>query len=430
MSKVVKVYNGDYKIAVEEGGTIYLDTGTEVGTTIVTGDLQVKGTTTTVNSTEVTIEDNIIILSANNPGPGLPNGDPIYGLSGIEIERGSSSNVRWVYDENITWDLGPISSVTQNLGTFYAKAGNQLLPLHTPGIDSPSTLYLYPGGSGTVSVTNTVDYEERIWYYTGTPSVITPDANGAVTQQDDNIPNAKAVVDYVDYIFNSQFAAKIAEGDTFVETIDEYHSIGSVVSIQPGISTVIRTNGQHGFTVTDTVTVSGVDAAGDNIENLNGTNIGIIEIISPTALRLDADTSGGTVSTYVPNSGIISKTGYTEARVKIQVDGVNNVDFFSDRVDIEDLTIEDTSISVNTTGQILTLSAPGGGSVRVNDVFEISKTPHDSDPLLDPAYSTDSIKLYAKDRRAGKVGLYYVNNDNVRDEIVSKNRSLLFSMLF
>ena len=48
MSKVLKVENGNYKVTVQSGGTITLDTGVETGTTIVTGDLEVKGTTTTV----------------------------------------------------------------------------------------------------------------------------------------------------------------------------------------------------------------------------------------------------------------------------------------------------------------------------------------------------------------------------------------------
>jgi len=48
MSRVVNVYNGDYKVAVQDGGNITLDTGNLEGNVIVTGNLEVKGTTTTV----------------------------------------------------------------------------------------------------------------------------------------------------------------------------------------------------------------------------------------------------------------------------------------------------------------------------------------------------------------------------------------------
>ena len=61
MSKYLRIGNGDYNIVTKEGGEITLDTtdgllnGT--GKVIVTGDLEVKGDTQTINSTVV---ENII----------------------------------------------------------------------------------------------------------------------------------------------------------------------------------------------------------------------------------------------------------------------------------------------------------------------------------------------------------------------------------
>ena len=40
MSRVLRVYNSDHKIAVQDGGTITLDTGDLVGTTVITGNLE------------------------------------------------------------------------------------------------------------------------------------------------------------------------------------------------------------------------------------------------------------------------------------------------------------------------------------------------------------------------------------------------------
>jgi hypothetical protein len=34
------------------------------------------------------------------------------------------------------------------------------------------------------------------------------------------------------------------------------------------------------------------------------------------------------------------------------------------------------------------------------------------------------------DQDAGKTGLYFINAEETRDELVSKNRALLFGMLF
>lgn len=59
----------------------------------ITGNLTVNGTTTTVNSTNTTIADPLYIL--NNGQTGTPTKD-----SGFVIERGSSNNVAWIWDES------------------------------------------------------------------------------------------------------------------------------------------------------------------------------------------------------------------------------------------------------------------------------------------------------------------------------------------
>lgn len=59
---------------------------------ILNGDLTVNGTTTTVNTTEVNVGDNIILLNTDEAG--TPSQD-----SGIEIERGTSTNVQFIWNE-------------------------------------------------------------------------------------------------------------------------------------------------------------------------------------------------------------------------------------------------------------------------------------------------------------------------------------------
>lgn len=73
-------------------------TGTINGAALVlTGDLTVSGTTTSVNSNTVEIGDSILTLNSDEAGTPSQNG-------GIEIERGTSDNVRFVWDEtNDQW---------------------------------------------------------------------------------------------------------------------------------------------------------------------------------------------------------------------------------------------------------------------------------------------------------------------------------------
>lgn len=437
MSRVLRVYNSDYKIAVEDGGTITLDTGDLVGNTVVTGNLEVQGTTTTVDSTTVTIADNIIVLSSGTVGSGLPAS--VDYISGFEIDRGSAPKVEWIYDENISWELGG----TSGTGTFYAMRGRgtggaQKLPLHTTGIVSPSTLYV-DTGAGVISVTNSAaNYEERIWSYSG--GVITPDGTGNIIQDDDNVPNAKAVKDYVDYIFGNELYSSIAQGNTTVEVIDEQHVIADVTEIESsGAYTTITVNGQHGFTVADTVDISGVASGGDAIENLNGTGIAITAIISATTFRVAVDTRGGNTSNYVTNSGSISKTGYVESRAKVEVEGVNIANFYNNRFEVDGIKVQDTEISTTASNEDLILSAPGTGSVKIKDILELTPTPWDGDPLSEPLAPDSGVKLYslsASDSSGfqagtvGDTGIYFVNSNENRDELIAKNRALLFSMIF
>ena len=73
---------------------------------VVTGDLTVSGNTTTVNTTQILLEDNLITLNSGEAGTPSTN-------AGIEIERGTSTNVALQWNETTdTWQ-------TTNDGTNY-----------------------------------------------------------------------------------------------------------------------------------------------------------------------------------------------------------------------------------------------------------------------------------------------------------------------
>ena len=86
MSKTLNVNIGNYKVKVPDGGTITLDTGS-TGNVIATGNLQVAGTQTTVNSQNLDITDNIIVLNKGESGQGITEN-----TSGIQIDRGTASD--------------------------------------------------------------------------------------------------------------------------------------------------------------------------------------------------------------------------------------------------------------------------------------------------------------------------------------------------
>ena len=95
---------------------------------IVAGNLEIKGTTTTVDTTNLAIADNLIVLNSNHTGA------PLSTLrSGLEIERGSATNAKLQYNESTDqWEFtGPKTgtlAVTDdiNAGTITISAGTDL----------------------------------------------------------------------------------------------------------------------------------------------------------------------------------------------------------------------------------------------------------------------------------------------------------------
>mgnify|MGYP006271730799 CR=1 FL=1 len=430
MPKVLKSYNTDYKIASRPGGEITLDTGLETGTVIVTGNLQVNGDTTTVNTTDLEIEDNLIVLNRGELS------DKVTGnTAGIEIDRGSSVPARWVYDEQVEWALGG----TQGQGTFYAEKGanGQKLPLNTPGIVSQGNLYI-DTAEGVISVTGTVDYEESVFNYE--QGVIAPDVDGSIIKNDDHIPNAKGLVDFISYSFANNLQPSIQEGNTKVEAIDETHSISQILSLNPlgTSSTVLATSNPHGFTQTDVLDISGVDGNGDPIENLNDTNIEILEIINQFSFRIAKSIIGGSVASYIANSGTVTKSVSQETKVLVTVAGIDVGEFYQDRFRTEDIEIKNNEIKSIVTDDDLILKASNKGVVKIDDVLELAAFPWDGDSEI-PQPPTDGARIFTtqsnisgkfEDQTLGKSGIFFVNSNQTQDELISRNRSLLYSMLF
>ena len=100
---------------------------------VVSGNLDIRGTTTTIDTTNLTIEDNLIILNGNQTGT------PSTALrSGLEIERGDASNAKFQFNENtdeweftgpktgtlaVTGDIGN-ATITLTAGTDLSTGGN------------------------------------------------------------------------------------------------------------------------------------------------------------------------------------------------------------------------------------------------------------------------------------------------------------------
>lgn len=330
MSKFLRVPNGDYKIEVQDGGEITLDTGLETGRVRITGDLIVEGERTDVYTTQLNVEDNIIEIAVGNTNLGAI--DEI----GIRFTRPGLDG-KLIWDENIQWTVPADVPVTggslQDGGFVFSDENGSYVGIRTNSITTGGgDLYLINQGSGVISVTGTANYEDNV-------------------TDDDHVPNKKFVDDAITTAFATLFQSRIGEGTvdpTFVEVFDR-EITGSPSNIQFGIDNQV-------------------------------------------------------VAT-----------------------------FYDNRFELDTIRIQNNTISTIDSNEDLTISAPGVGSVKVDDTLQIMKTPGEDDVLSDPAaptLSTDGVKLYVKDPNYGDTGIYFVNSFDNRDEIISTNRALLYSMLF
>jgi hypothetical protein len=321
MSKYLNVPNGDYKISVQTGGTIYLNTGFDTGTVELSGNLLVRGTTTTVESITTTIKDNIITLNSGETGAGITLNE-----AGIEIDRGQLANAFFKYDEDVD-------------GFIAINGASSLISLATNEIDSRSQNLTLNAGSSVISVNPTVDYEQKVFTY----------AAGLLSGYDvakaDVIPNTQAVVDYVAFNFANVFLRQIGDGDSSIE-IDDFQN-------------------------------SGVDS----------------------------------VITFKLDGQIVSQ-------------------LYADRWEFDDLRFTGSTIDTMSSNQDLVLKSSGTGSIRIDDTLHLNRVPSDDDASLSPPAPDDGTKIYIADQYTGKSGIYFVNDEDNRDELVSKNRALLFGMLF
>jgi hypothetical protein len=341
MSKTVYLETGNYKIRVSDSNEIILDTGT-TGITRITGDLIVEGETTTVNTTNLDIEDNEILLNKGETGFSVTDNDQ---ESGIRVDRGNLDDVRFVYDEKIAWNdpntqttsQGPGVGQTQGQGPDFGSfklvsASGDTLALRLANINNTNAIYFQPGGAGTLRVIR-AGYE-------------------GLLSDDNDIPNKKYVDDEVNAIVVGAAFPRIVDGDTEVKITDDSTS-----------------------------------SATSKIEvRIDGTLVGLWE---PTRFELYQQTT-----------------------------------------DIGSIRIEGDTISSLNSNQDLELVAPGTGSVRVNDSMIINNRPSIQDAAIDPLFDVNGIKLYAKSPAGGDTGLYFVNTNDTRGEVISKNRALLFGLLF
>jgi hypothetical protein len=330
MSRIVKISNGDYKLQVQTGGNIILDTQSTSGTVTVLGNLDVRGNVSYIESVNTEIKDNIVQLNYGQTGNGISSANNYS--AGIEVMRGNYSSAQFIFNEQLT-HFDSTTGTTIN-GTWSARTANGTLnaiQLRTLVTDGTGNLtFDLQNSAVTLRVANSANYYQNV-----------SNAN--------DIPN----LDYLQrYVYSSYTGG--AQG------------LAVVSSIQAPLTGTIST------------ATSSIVAGSTNI---------LFQVLQNTLVTIDS-------------------TGTKMGNIKVGAVATPNT-------------------ITNTTSNNLILTS-------ANNIVEVAGYVQlDNYAGTTPSATTGMTKIWSNATVGpGKTGVYFVNNSNqTPDELISKNRAVLLSIL-
>jgi hypothetical protein len=142
-----------------------------------------------------------------------------------------------------------------------------------------------------------------------------------------------------------------------------------------------------------------------------------------------------TTNTYTElvDSNVPGYTGITEPQLRTSIGGNQWVTTYNNRMIVGDIKINDSNeIGMDTANMKLVLSTRPGTGATQNPSIELKTS---MSMVIDTTYDVpdreaDRVKLYPGIEGPGGTGLYFINNEDVRDELVSKRRSFFASLMF
>jgi hypothetical protein len=422
MSRIVKISNGDYKVVVGSGVTpanITLDTvgqsGTPAsyGTVTIKGNLDVVGTTTTIESVNSYVQDAIFELNynPNYVGSGIASTPNNY-KSGIQINRGILSAAQFIFDESVT-HYDPATGLSAP-GSFVARTADGVLTsvqLAAVGTQAGFDINFDLNNSGNVlNIARSIQTVGSVPYY-------------ARVTADDHIPNRKFVINYVAAGVYQPGIADVNQlyvADTLIRAFDS-----SVSATVTATLTSANISGTTPGILTFSQSTGGVVQPGMLLSG--GGVTGNTYIVSGSGLQWtlnQAATGTPTTATYTEPFSPADPTPVAEtSQLIFQVDGViqaqlNNNGFYINNIKIKTNTIKNYDLSND-----LILGA-NNGNVQVAATLTLQNQTL-------PTYTSGGSKLYSNSSPGpGKSGIFFVNSTNYADELVAKNRALLLSMIF
>ena len=355
-------------------------TMTASGNVIVQGNLTVSGTTTTVNTETINLADNIITLNSNEAGTPSQN-------AGIEVERGTSTNKTFVWDEaNDKWTVG---SETMVAATFEGNlTGNvtgtvSTLSNHdTDDLAEGTNLYYTTARANSdfdtrLNTKDTDDLSEGTnLYYTDVRARAAISAGGDLSynsttgvvsfteRTDSEVQGLISVTDTGGFGSLSKSGGAITYTGISTEEIQDV--VGAMVSSnsESGIAvTYDDTNGKLDFNVSDpTITLSGDVSGSATMTNLGNTTISVT-IADDSHNHVVGNIDG--LAEYIADTAGAMWSSNSESGVSVTYDDADN------------------TLDINVNDPVITLAGAVTGSATMTDLGDVTiTTTATSDPTL------------------------------------------------
>jgi len=121
-----------------------------------------------------------------------------------------------------------------------------------------------------------------------------------------------------------------------------------------------------------------------------------------------------------------TEASHAPSRIEFTVDGTLRAEINASGLDVDNINIFTNTIT-NTAANLVLTSTYVDNTVEVDAILQLDDTG------ISPVSSSGATKIYTVDSNTtpapGKTGIYFTNGGN-SDELVAKNRALLFSILF
>lgn len=385
-SKIQRYGVDNYVLKINPGGTIEIDPG-PTGAVTIDGDLTVLGNTTTIESQDLVIVDSTIKLGKQVVDDFLDQTDGMaLGQGGLVFDRGTRKNVGLFFHEELQNRFGSAQDPGGAfiLGKILADT-ELLVKSSTVGLSNIETVGIY---LNAIDTTNGNDLNFLRY----------SDFSSSFGSAGPRL-NVFGTVDYEKRIF-------------------QYSSDGNLIeNLAAELSPDrISRGGRY-----DPDLIPNILAVTDFVQAHYERNFQS-RLISPGP---DGFVSPGNFATGFSEIELSSTdAGDPVSKIDFRVSNLVSVaSYFQSEIRLFDVKVNNNTLSTTITDGDVKLSGNGTGSVKIISPLNLKK-------ITDPAQPINGTTVYAKDEADGGTGIFFINEVGTQDELISRNKALLFSIIF